>query len=98
LAILLPEDFWLGVLALCGVGAVWVIWHYIFVDCRQPLKPPVQRMIHEQAPFGLFSSNSPAAIQAEEKLRVEARREAEEEYDLRKQRAAELRENRQIDV
>jgi hypothetical protein len=80
-AVLLPEDFWFGVLALCGIGTVWVIWHYIYVDCRQPRTPPVQTVIHEQASHGMFGSVDPGAIQVEERMRLAFRKQAEKELE-----------------
>jgi hypothetical protein len=82
-AILLPEDFWLGVLALCGIGAIWTIWHYIFVDCRQPLKPPVQKMIHEQVPYKppFWTAYYAEEQHREELLRI-AKREAKRNIPL----------------
>jgi hypothetical protein len=82
-ALLAPAWVWYIVLGFCAVGGAWTIWHYIFVDCRQPLKPPIQKMIHEQVPY-----KPPfwAAYYAEEQRREEllrlAKREAKRNVPL----------------
>lgn len=82
-AILLPEDFWLGVLALCGIGAIWTVWHYIYVDCRQPPKPLVQKVIQEQVPYKpSFWIADYAEEQRREELHRIAKREAKRNVPL----------------